>query len=494
MATSHDWPRNPLVYEINTWVLLEEMSRRTGRRIELGDIPAGYWNDISALGFDAVWLMGVWERSPESVCISLADPKLMASFRHALPDFTPADNAGSPYCVRRYVVDGRLGGPEGLARARERLAKAGLRLMLDFVPNHVAPDHPWAAEHAEYFIGGTKDDLSRDPASFIEIGGHVIARGRDPYFPAWPDVLQLNAFDAGLRAAATDTLNYIAAQCDAVRCDMAMLLINKIFQQTWGNRAGPAPASEYWREIIRAVKDGNPGFLFAAEAYWDLEWELQQQGFDYCYDKRLYDRLRDESAEATRLHLVAPLEYQNRLVRFIENHDEPRAASVFPPEKHRAAALASSTLPGMRLFHEGQLEGRRVHLPVFLGRRTEEPVDSDLANFYKSLVQGIKKAGGLRSGWQLMECHGWSDNASNRNLVSWLWTDGASRLLVVVNLSDSQSQGRVPLSQAGAGEGVLRLTDILTSEVFSRNRAELRESGLYVDLKPWGFHALEFTA
>ena len=100
--------------------------------------------------------------------------------------------------------------------------------------------------------------------------------------------------------------------------------------------------------MISAVKKKHKGFLFVAEAYWDLEWELQQQGFDFCYDKKLYDRLEHSNAESIRLHLCADLSYQGKLVRFIENHDEPRAATSFPEAKQRAAALTMATLPGMK--------------------------------------------------------------------------------------------------------------------------------------------------
>src|SRR4030065_67366 len=107
---------------------------------------------------------------------------------------------------------------------------------------------------------------------------------------------------------------------------MAMLLITRIFRQTWGERAGALPAREFWEEVIPAVKAPYPQFLMIAEAYWDLEWELLQQGFDYCYDKRLYDRLRHAGAEAVRQHLEADLSYQERLGRFIGNNDDTPAA------------------------------------------------------------------------------------------------------------------------------------------------------------------------
>ena len=188
----------------------------------------------------------------------------------------------------------------------------------------------------------------------------MFACGRDPYFPAWPDVLQLNAFHPGLRQAAIETIGAIAEQCDGIRCDMAMLMLNATFERTWGGRAGSPPEHDYWAKAIPAIKDRHPEFRFIAEAYWDLEWALRQQGFDFCYDKQLYDRMEHAPADDVRLHLLADLAYQEGMVRFIENHDEPRAAVTFPDGKGRAAAVVILTLPGARLLHEGQFEGWRA--------------------------------------------------------------------------------------------------------------------------------------
>jgi len=482
------WPRFPVLYEINTWVWLSELSQKYGNNTNLASIPSGEWDAVAAHGFDAVWLMGVWERSPVGTAIANQNPVLLEDFRRALPDFRPEDNVGSPYCVRRYVVDQHLGGPEGLAVARRELSKRGMNLILDFVPNHVAPDHPWVGQPPEYFITGDADDLRREPSSYMEVRGNVYACGRDPYFPAWPDVLQLNAFEPNLRQAVIETISNIGRQCDGIRCDMAMLFLNSIFERTWGGRAGPQPATEYWADVISAIKKKHPNFLFIAEAYWGLEWELQQLGFDFCYDKTLYDRLEHSNAESIRLHLCADLGYQGKLLRFIENHDEPRAATTFSPAKQRAAALTTATLTGVRLFHEGQLEGRRVRLPVFLARRPIEPPDPNLYTFYRKLLEAIHQRVFHDGQWTLCGRTGWPDNASFQNLVAWSWMKDDARHLIAINLSDHPLQARIQVPWADARGANWELMDILSGASFERSGDEMVSPGLYVELGPWNYH------
>ena len=482
------WKKNPTLYEINTWVWLTDLSRKYGKTINLSSVPSAEWDGIAAYGFDAVWFMGVWERSPAGIAIANRNNGLLQDFLRALPDFRTEDNVGSPYCVRRYVVDRHLGGSEGLFIARRELAKRGLNLVLDFVPNHVAPDHSWVTEHPEYFIRGKAEDARNDPSSYIEVGGNVCACGRDPYFPAWPDVLQLNAFEPGLRQAVIETISSIAQQCGGIRCDMAMLFLNAIFERTWGGRAGPRPPTEYWVDVISAIKKRYPGFLFIAEAYWDLEWELQQQGFDFCYDKKLYDRMEHTNAESIRLHLSADLAYQGRLLHFIENHDEPRAATTFIPAKQKAFALTIATLPGMRLFHEGQFEGRRVRIPVFLGRRPDEPGDPDLIGFYAKLMEAINRPIFREGQWALCERAGWPDNASFQNLVAWSWLKDDDRYLIVVNLSEHVSQANVQISWPDLRGESWHLRDILSGVIYQRDGDDISEHGLYVELGPWNYH------
>lgn len=488
------WPKNPRVYEINALVWIRELSLTCGYEVNLATVPREAWNAVADLGMDAVWLMGVWERSPAGRSIALGHPGLRTEFMQALGDFRDDDVLGSPYCVRRYEVDERLGGRTGLAAARKELAKRGMLLMLDYIPNHVASDHPWVDEHPEFFFRATEQERMEDPAQFAELDGRIFALGRDPYFPAWTDVLQLNAFHEGMRGASIDVLKDIASQCDGIRCDMAMLLMNDVFERTWVEFAGAPPEDEFWEVVIPAVKRKFPDLLFMAEAYWDLEWSLMQQGFDCCYDKRLYDRLVRGNAEGVRLHLGADVGFQERLVRFLENHDEQRASAAFDERRLKAAAVAAATLPGIRLFHEGQIEGRTVRLPVQLIRRPHEELNEGLRGFYGRLLSATRRDLMTQGTWKLCTISGWPDNATCRNIIAWSWRKGDQRCLVVINLSDRQSQGLVVLPHLDLAGASWRLVDLISGSVFERQGDDLVLSGLYVDLWPWGYHVLRFDS
>jgi glycosidase len=454
--------------------------------MDLSTVPDEQWDAIAEAGFDAVWLMGVWQRSPAGVAVALANRDLVAAFRSALPDWVPDDVVGSPYCIRGYDVDGHLGGRAGLAKARTALADRGLALILDFVPNHVAPDHPWTSTRPEYFVHGTQAELRTDPGSFTDVDGTVLANGRDPYFPAWPDVVQLDTFSPALRDEVVRTLRDIADQCDGVRCDMAMLVMNDVFARTWGDRVGDPPAEEYWAEVIGAVQRTHPGFTFIAEAYWDLERPLQQQGFDFCYDKRLYDDLVAGDAVAVRRHLAADMAFQNRLMRFVENHDEPRAAAVFDSARDQATTVATLTQTGARLVHHGQLEGRRHHLPVFLGRAPDEDTDAELAPFHRSLLKALRDSTFRTGDWSLCETSGWPGNDSHQQLLAWCW-DGDRRWLIIVNLSAADASGHVRVPWGDTAGRTHRLVDPIAGMSSIRSGDELRD-GLAVELGPWQWH------
>ena len=482
-------PVCPSLYQINTRVWLTELSRALGRPATLDDIPDAELDRLARMGFDWIWLLSVWETGPAGQRASRANPEWRREFQDTLPDLREDDIAGSGFAITGYRVHDRLGGEEALARLRERLRGRSLRLLLDFVPNHTGIDHPWVDEHPEYYIQGTAQDLAHAPQNFTRVtragGDLVLAHGRDPYFPGWPDTLQLDYANPATQDAMISQLAKIAAQCDGVRCDMAMLVLPDVFERTWGRRA-----PLFWPDAIRRVREDVPRFCFMAEVYWDLEWTMQQQGFDYAYDKRLYDRLRDGDAVPVRQHLQAGLDYQNKLARFMENHDEPRAAAAFTPGMHEAAAVITYLSPGLRFFHHGQFEGRRKRISPHLVRAPIEAPDGALQQFYDRLLAVLRHPTVRDGDWQLLESTpAWEGNWTSDCFVAWLWTGTAGdRWLVAVNYAANQSQCYVRLPQLDHGHGVLHFEDQMGGGGFDRDQNDLDARGLYVDLPAWGYH------
>jgi hypothetical protein len=481
-------PENPIIYEINTWIWLNELNKKYRKKLTLANIPPKEYDELAKFGFNAIWLMGVWQRSPAGLAIAKQHPDIMKDIREALPDVKNGDISGSPYCIRDYIVDSHIGGAEGLAIARKELASRGLRLILDFVPNHVAPDHPWAISNPGFFIQGTDEELINFPYDYYRSGENIFAKARDPFYPPWPDIIQLNAFDANLRKAILETLKKIAAQCDGIRCDMAMLVMNEIFAKTWSEKAGQKPDKDFWAYMIPGVKKQYPRFTFIAESYWDTEPELLWQGFDFCYDKRFYDYLQ-EGAEKSRQRLLDTIPISNMLLRFLENHDEKRAACLFPIEQHKALALAALTQPGAKLLHDGQIEGRTVRVPVFLSRRQNEQENGDLKDYYRKLLK-ILQYEAIRNGkWSACEVSGWYDNQTCRNLLVWEWIGDHENLLFVVNLSDQPAQALVRSSYSYLPGRTYQLFDVISGELFIRDNDEMNDPGLFVGLQAWGAHA-----
>jgi hypothetical protein len=487
--------RYPSLYEINTRAWLYRPSQEASKPVTLADVDDATLDDLAHRGFNWIWLLSVWQTGAASRAVSRSIPTWQAEFRAALPDLTDEDICGSGFAISAYEVDEALGGRAALAAFRTRLADRGLRLMLDFVANHTALDHPWVRQHPDFYVRGSEEDFAATAENYCRIdtnrGSCILARGRDPNFPGWPDTLQLNYANPALQTAQMAELAMVAEQCDGVRCDMAMLLLPEVFRRTWGST--PAP---FWPKAISAVREAHRGFTFLAEAYWDLEWELQQQGFDYCYDKRLYDRLRHFDASAIRAHLEAGLDYQDRLARFLENHDEPRAEAVFPWPRHQAAAIVTAFAPGLRFFHQGQFEGARVRAPAHLRRGPVEPRNADIAAFYDRLLS-VLKGDGFRDGdWSLIPPQpAWDGNPTSRDFVSFAWqARDRGAYVVVVNYSDHQGQCHLRLPFAGLAGQKVRLADTMGSEVYDRDGATLVEPGLFIDLGAWRYNVfrLEF--
>jgi hypothetical protein len=486
--------RHPHLYEINTWSWLERMSADFGRMIQLEDVPDSTWDSIAERGFDIVWLMGVWRRSPESRRIALEDPANFPQFDRALPVRTPSDVIASPYAVAAYVPDARIGTWDSLDRVRNKLHARGMALFLDFVGNHTALDHPWVREHAEYYVQAQQQEFERNPAFYYRAqtpqGARFIALAKDPYYPPWKDVAQFNHFHLGARAAQLTELRTIASHCDGVRCDMAMLLLNDIFANQWSHLLGdtPAPKEEFWSEARSAV----PNLALLAEAYWGTEQRLFELGFDFAYDKSLYDAVRDANPQQVRDRLTSLPQYQNHFARFLENHDEARRAVVFPNDRLRADGTLMGTLPGMRFYHQGELEGRTIRLPITLRLAAEEPIDRFSAAFFAKILE-ITKHGVFHEGkWNLLEATAEGD-ASSGNLIVYEWRSEKAWRVIAVNLSGNPSQCRVRWAEDIFPAARYTFYDALNDVTYNRDGEELRTSGLFVRRDPFQAHLFEVS-
>ena len=494
-----NWSNNPRIYEINTWVWLTTLSQNYNYPITLNNVPEEVIDQLASYNLDAIWLMGIWYRGKAT---QLSAWNYIHEYEGALPDVTKDDVAGSAYAIGAYDVEEALGGRDGLAVFRQQLHNRGLKLILDFVPNHTGLDHPWLLEHPEYYIQADPLWLEKAQGEFFELKiakrtKAIFAHGRDPYFPGWIDTAQLNAYSYGYRKAAIKTLRDIATMADGVRCDMAMLMTNDVFRHSWGwlHPDMEVPEKEFWTEIIPRVREKNSDFLFIAEAYWNMNYQLLEQGFDYTYDKTIYDRIVSGDVNGIRSHLRADMNYLKRQIRFIENHDEPRAADSLGLARSRPAAVLISTLPGATLLHDGQFSGRIIKLPVHITRQPNEREYPALKTYYKRLLDEVSDDIYHHGQWQLFDCYAACDGCmGDYNLLTYGWRQGDDMRLVVLNMSNEWSQGAIDLSPWAndlRGQDWV-LLDTLHRTYIEENGDDVANLGLFVDVEPHQAMILHF--
>jgi len=487
---------HPQLYEISTLPWLLRLGREAGRLLRLSEVPISKWEKLRELGFDLVYLMGMWKRSPLGRALSRSQTSLFARYDESLPGWSLNDVLGSPFSIQAYEPDPMIGTWDDVHKVQQRLHELGMRLILDVIPNHTGPDHHWISEHPEYYIRGTLANYRAAPGNYFIAenasgGAEVIAYGRDPYFAPWTDTAQLNYFNPELRAAMIGQIRRIAEVCDGARCDMAMLMLNDNFHQTWEPLLGstPVPREEFWQEATRAL----PNFLWIAEAYSDSEWALQQLGFNFTYDKRFYDRVRDGFVRDLYLHLKAEWDFQARCVRFLENHDEARAAAVFGKSRLPAVAVLAATIPGMHFFNDGQFESFSKQIVVQLARAQEESADNGVQKLYEKILKLADAPEFHGPGWKLLEVRDASDRTGS-DLIAYLWPGDGKKKLVVVNLGNGTAMGRIHFADDFFSGATVRFDDLLNQQTYERDAKDLKRGGLFIKLDAFGAHIFDVTA
>ena len=487
----------PRLLEINARIWL----RRFGLGFSLSSIPDEQINEWVDKGIDLIWLMGVWDNNKEVINEYCFEPELITAYNNTLKDWKNNDIIGSPYSIDKYELNPIIGTREELLVFKKKLNDAGIKLILDFVSNHFSAKSSLIWTSKEIFLSADEYIFKNDPYTFYQSPANdkeYLAHGRDPLFPPWKDTVQINFYSKEAREFLINILLNLTELCDGVRCDMAMLPLNNIFFNTWigvlKKYGFEKPEKEFWEEAISAVKNKTQDFIFIAETYWDLEWQLQNLGFDFTYDKKLTDRLVAGDIRGVKDHLNAEKVYQDKSVRFLENHDEDRAIVKFGRERSMAAAVIISTIPGIAFYFDGQCEGKKVKLPIQLGREPEEKQDEKIKEFYHNLLQ-ITKADIFRNGgWKILETLPVADNDfSYDNLLAWEWRLNNELLLVVINYSNSTARCRLKFEISSTTDDVF-LADILNSTNYRRSIKEISEKGLFVELKAFNSHIFSFKA
>ena len=489
---------NSNIYEINTRVWLKKFNTPE-TKATLKDVPYEYWKNLADNGFDYVWLMGIWQTNKSVIKKYCFEEGLVNSYSKALNDWKDEDVIGSPYSISKYLVNPEIATEQELLEVKKVLNNLDIKLILDFVPNHFSVHSTLIVTDPYLFIEVDEKSYNENNHLYFKselADGKIFAHGRDPFFPAWQDTIQVNYFNDKARRFMINTLKYLTSLCDGVRCDMAMLNLNNVFNNTWGavlnNQGYEKPEKEFWEIAIEEVKQQRADFIFLGEAYWDLGWQLQNLGFDYTYDKTLLDRLRSGYVEDIRGHLLADDDYQEKLIRFLENHDEERAVKSLGIEKSKAAAVIFSTIKGMHLFYDGQLEGKKTKLPVQLGRDREEKPNECISKFY-SILLSITKTDIFKKGeWELLTTEpSWEGNFTYHNILIWRLTYLDRKRLVVVNYSDVVSQCRIKLSLTGYPEK-FKLKDILNEKKYYRKTESIIKDGLFIELGPYKSHIFSY--
>jgi len=473
--------------EISTRPYLYELSKRYGKSItKLSEIPDEVFDEWQSKGFKWVWFMGVWQLGDYGLNHDRTDPNLKKSYDSVLPGWTNDDVIGSPYAIVKYEVNTQIGTASDLAAVRTKLHNRGMKLMLDFVPNHSAYDCPDVTDHINYYIRAPQG--TSDPSKYFDNG---VAYGCGQWCDPWTDVAQLNYFDQDFRAARIETLKTIASVCDGMRCDMAHLILNDVFGSCWSTELSAwgysTPSTEFWSDAISAVKKEYPDCIFMAEAYGDnIATTLAGLGFDYIYDKEAIDSLKNHDVQG----LINKFKSAdlNHLAHFTENHDEPRSMETFwnyaPASDAASAALLS--LPGVRFVFQDQWYGYAKKLDVHLRRALSENPNNEVVAFFNAFLP-ILGLDSVSTGTFSIQTY-----TGANTVLTWKWVKGTEHVLFCINFGEAQAWGNIICDDAPETGATIPVQELISGVTYYRDPKEMKTTGLVVGLDAYQVQVFKY--
>ena len=486
----------PRILEISTRPYLYSLSEKYGRSItKFRDIPDQEFVNLAGGNYTHVWFMGVWALGPYGLNHDRTDPNLLASYAQVLPDYTVSDIIGTPYAVVSYDVNPELGSESDLVWLRQKLRAQGLLLVLDYAPNHTAIDSPWMTSNIDYYVRAPKGTPTPYDSNVYFTNG--VALGGDQW-DHWSDTAQLNYWNMDLKKVRIAELKKVASLADAIRCDMAMLILNDCIEKDWSTQLSSwgykRPSTEFWADAISSVKASYPNTIFIAEAYWDMDEILMANGFDFIYGKDLLDDLASWDLSSIWSYIKNRSDKFSKTLSFIENHDEPRAVAKFGDwVKADSAAIVAFTLPGAKLLFDGETYGYKNKLDVHLRRAKSESKISQVTDFYDQLLDIISQDVFAKGDWTLIE-----GNTNKGQVVSWRYSlftkSGTSKRLVVVNFTEVKAAADVVVADAVGKNGgdSIDIKELFSGAVYTRSASTMKTKGLTIVLDPWRGQIFEY--
>lgn len=464
-----------MILEINTVNFLYKLSKKynknTDKLLKISEVPVEEWQKVTYDGIiKYIWLMGIWQRSKLSRKIALQNVK---QYLPLLQNPQKTDFLGSAYSIVNYVPDPIIGNFKDLLKVKNLLNKLGVGLILDFIPNHLSLDNEYINE--PIFVEVGFDEYIKNPDLFYVVPENTrfIAYGKDPFFPPWTDTLQINIFSKKAQKILLKQLRKISKYADGVRVDMAMLLLKDIFYNNWKEYIKEGkPEEEFWQIATNSID-----MLFIAEAYWNTENKLLELGFDYTYDKKFLDSIMDfiykHNFQQIRYCLSLNINFQRKLVRFLENHDEERIASKIDENKARCILPLFFTCPGMKMIYWEQFEGQTIKIPVQILRSIDnyKPIQlyQKLIEIYFKIQEIIEKGT-----FFFLKVNQIFDD-SYQNILSYGYKLENKTLFIVINFLPIISQCIINLNESYP-RGIfnfekveLSLVELLKGRIYYRN-------------------------